>query len=117
MRRRGSVWIVEKLTGIKPAAAKGRKPAAKTAAVNQEAIRQQAVRLKELLEKSVDPDGLSPTEVDTAVAELGRLKETELRTVAEEAGLQNVGKRKADILKKVRLKLTEARRAQESIQV
>jgi hypothetical protein len=55
--------------------------------------------------------------VDAAVAEVKQRTEPELRAVIEETGLENMGKKKTDILKKIALKLTEARRAQESIQV
>jgi len=108
--------ITERVTGIKPAA---KKPArgSRTAAVDQATVQREAVKLKGLLEKSVDPDGLNDAEVDAAVNELQSLKEAELRAIAQEAGLDNAGTKKADILKKVRLKLTEARRARESIQV
>ncbi len=41
----------------------------------------------------------------------------DLRAAAIEAGVNNVGRSKADILKKLRLKLTEADRARDSIQV
>lgn len=108
--------IVERVTGIKPAAKKSPR-ASRTAAVDQAAIQQQAVKLKGLLEKSVDPDGLSDADVDAAINELKTMNQAELQAVAEEAGLDNVGKKKADILKKIGLKLTEARRARESIEV
>ena len=108
--------ITERVTGIKPAAKKAVR-GTRTAAVDQAKVQREAVKLKGLLENSVDPDGLSDAEVDAAVGELKSLKEAELRAVVQEAGLENAGTKKADILKKVRLKLTEARRARESIQV
>src|SRR5262249_41683747 len=87
--------IVEKVTGVRPAAPKKGKAAAGAAPLDQAAVQQQAVRLKELLEKSVDPDGLSEAEVDAALVELDRLKVAQVRAVAQEAGLENVGRSKA----------------------
>ena len=60
------------------------------------------------MEKAIDPDGLNDAEVDAALHELQPLKEAELRAITREAGLDNVGTKKADILKKIRMKLTEA---------
>jgi hypothetical protein len=108
--------IVTGLTGIKPATAK-KSSKGKASKVDPATIQRHAVNLKGLLEKAVDPDGVSAMEVTTAISELEGLKEGDLRSVAEEAGLENVGKKKKGILDKIRDKLTEARRAADSIQV
>lgn len=108
--------IVAGVTGIKAGAGKATSRTRATA-VDAAVIHQHAVHLKGLLEKSVDPDGLSDAEVASAIAKLGELREVDLQAVVHEAGLENVGKKKADMLKKIGLKLTEARRAAESIQV
>jgi hypothetical protein len=105
--------IVERLTGIKPA---GKKPT-RNPKVDQAVVQQQAVKLRGLLEKSLDPDGLSQAELETAIRELEPRSIAELQAIAKEVGLEKVGNKKEAILKKVREKLLEAERARESIQV
>ena len=63
--------------------------------IDPSVILQHAVKLKGLLEKSIDPDALSPAEVGSAVAELKNLREADLSAVMHEAGLDNMGKKKA----------------------
>jgi hypothetical protein len=107
--------IVAQVTGIKPAAKK--KQGSRTLPVDQEVVRQQAVKLRGLLEKSLDPGGLSSADIEAAIGQLEPRSAAELQAVAHEVGLPNVGTKKAAILKKLRDKLREADRARESIQV
>jgi hypothetical protein len=108
--------IVERVTGIKPAAKKA-KPPSRQPPVDQAAVQQQAVKLKGLVEKSLDPGGLSNLELEAALRELEPRSVPELQAIAKEFGLEKVGKTKPGILKKIREKLQEAERARESIQV
>jgi hypothetical protein len=108
--------IVMHLTGIRPAA-KAARGSASSSAVDQALVRQAAVKLKGLLEESLDPDRLTEDDVKTALDDLKALKLPELQAVAQEAGLEDAGKQKKSILEAVELKLTEARRARDSIQV
>jgi plasmid stabilization system protein ParE len=106
--------IVTHLTGVKPSIKRTPRPAP---TVDAAVVQQHAVRLKELLEKSVDPDAMSEAEVDAAVAEFDKLSGAELQAIAKEAALENAGKSKKEIVQKIRTKLTEARRARQSIEV
>jgi len=108
--------IVERVTGIKPAAKKATR-ASRAPAVDQAAVQQQAVKLKGLLEKSLDPSGLSSAEIESAISELEPRSVAELQAIAKEVGLEKVGKAKKGILKQIREKLREVERARESIQV
>jgi hypothetical protein len=107
--------IIERLTGMKPTAKK--KQSSKKPAVDQAVVQQQAVKIKGLLEKSLDPGGLSSTELESAMTELAGRGVAELQAIAKEVGLESVGSKRDGILKKIRLKLGEADRARESIQV
>jgi hypothetical protein len=108
--------IVERLTGFKPAA-KRAAPTARQPVIDQAAVQHQAVKLKGLQEKSLNPGGLSNAELDAALAELEPMSAAELQAVAKEIGLDEVGAKKPAILDKIREKLQEAERARDSIQV
>jgi hypothetical protein len=108
--------IVERITGVKPAAKKPPRPRAKPA-VDQAAVQQQAVKLKGLLERSFDPGGLSNVDLEGAMSELNGRNVEELKAIAKELALDNIGKTKPAILKQIKEKLQEAERARESIQV
>jgi hypothetical protein len=107
--------IVAHLTGIKPAATK--KQTSRKPAVDQAFVQQKAVKLKGLVEKSLDPGGLSNAEIETVLGELEPRSIAELQAIAKEMGLEKVGNKKEGVLKKIREKLKEAERARESIQV
>jgi hypothetical protein len=108
--------VVERVTGIKPAGKKATR-ASRKSAVDQAAVQQHAVKLKGLLEKSLDPGGLSTAEVDDAIKELTPMSVAELQATATEVGLEKVGSKKDVILERIRKKLREAEHARESIQV
>jgi hypothetical protein len=107
--------IVERLTGIKPA---GRQRAPKkTPTVDQAAVQQQAVKLQGLVEKSLNPGGLSQPEIESALAELEPKSVEELKAVAKEVGLEKPGRTKKDVLATIRAKLQEAEQALKSVEV
>lgn len=106
--------LVAKLTGLKPATKRTPKAAAP---VDAAAVQRLAVRLKELLEQSLDPEAFGEAEVNAAVAEFEELTVPVLKAVVKEASLEDAGASKAAILTTIRRKLTEARRVRESIEV
>jgi hypothetical protein len=108
--------IIEHVTGFKPSAKKATQ-SSQQPAVDQAAVQQQAVKLKGLLEKSLDPGGLRSVELEGAMRELETRSGAELEAIAKEVGLEKPGKKKEGILKKIREKLEEADRIRESIQV
>jgi hypothetical protein len=108
--------VVERLTGIKLSAKKTTQPSQK-APVDQAVVQQHAVKLNGLLEKSLNPPGLSHLELEAAIRELEPRSVAELQAIAKELGLEKVGKSSKGILTKIREKLQEAERARESIQV
>jgi hypothetical protein len=108
--------LVVQVTGIKLATKRAPRPP-REATVDQEAVRQQAVKLKGLLEKSLDPGGLSNTEIEAAIGELTAMNVAELQAVAREVGMEKIARKKEDILQQLRDKLRGAERARESIPV
>jgi hypothetical protein len=108
--------IVERVTGIKPAATKAPRTSKKPA-IDQTAVQQQAVKLKGLVEKSLDSDGLSNEEIESAISELKPMTLAELQAIAHEMGLEKAGTKKEKVLKTIREKLQEAEGARESIEV
>lgn len=75
------------------------------------------MKLKGLVEKSLDPGGLTNAEIEAAIGELERMPLADLQAIAREVGLEKVGRTKEGTLKTIREKLQEAERARESIQV
>jgi hypothetical protein len=108
--------IVERVTGVKPTTKKSRRSTPKVA-VDQAMVQQEAVKIRALLEKSLDPGGLNSAELESAIRELETRSADELRAIAKEVGLEKVGKKKEVILEQIREKLQEGERAQESIEV
>jgi hypothetical protein len=109
--------IIERVTGIKAATKKGTRAPRTPPQIDQAAVQQQAIKLRGLLEKSLDPGGLNNAEIEAARNELNPMSVAELQAVAREMGLQKVGATKKGILKSIEDKLREAERARESIQV
>lgn len=102
--------VLVKLTGHKPAKVK-----AKSAIVDETVVEEHVQRLGKLIERSVDPDAVSESEIE---AELGRLtvlpKET-LHAVIARAAIEGArpSDSKSAMLQRVRNRLTAARRARE----
>jgi hypothetical protein len=107
--------IVTRVTGIKPAKKRAARTS-RTPTVDQAAVEQQAIKLKGLVEKSLDPGGLSNAEIEAAIDELQPMNIAELQAIAQEMGLEKVGTKKPRILKAIQNKLWEAERAREGIQ-
>jgi hypothetical protein len=108
--------IIERITGVK-ASTKTAKATSKASAIDQMAVQQHAIKLKELLEKSLDPGRFSNLELESAITELQSRSIPELKAIAKEIGLDRVGTTKNGILNKVRAKLREVERARESLEV
>ena len=108
--------IVEQVTGLKPATRRVSGGPRKSA-IDQAAVQQEAVKLKGLLEKSLDPGGLSSAELDGAMSDLQPRSSAELQAIAKEVGVEKGARGKEGILKRIREKLREVERARESIQV
>ncbi len=92
-------------------------PPRKPPGVNGASTQKDRDRLDEMIQRSKDPNALSNADVASAVAEFSKLSLPELRDLATGVDLANFKNTKGDILKRLGLKMTEVRRAHESIEV
>ena len=72
-----------------------------------------ADKLKSALERSRTPDGMSSAEIDSTLAELGKLGLPQLKAAAAQAGVTKAGSTKQQILKTIKGRLTAAKRMQD----
>ena len=110
--------VLTKLTGHRPP--KGRaKASAKTPAVDPAIVELNALRLSQLIARSVSPDGINEAEIDEELARLKELSKPVLAEVATRAGIDGVKPRDAAsaILQRVHNRLTAARRARQRAEV
>jgi len=110
--------VLTKLSGHRPGrATAGRKSPA--IAADPVVINRHVQKLKELMERSNDPDLLPDSEVEAALVQLRALPKGALFDVANQAGIEGVYKSSTvdDILRRVRNRLTVVQRAQERAKV
>jgi hypothetical protein len=107
---------VAKLSGHPPPRAK---PAPKSAHVDPILVEAEVRRLATIIKRSVDPDGVTESDVEDELARLKELSLPALFEVVSGVGIREArrGEPKSALLKRVRLELTAARRARERAEV